>query len=161
MKTPIKTTRIKATLPAAFFFTVLFAAAVAAAQERPAQQTPAPPPMPQPAPGFVTPKTPWGDPDLQGFWPGVDMVGAWAEKVGLDVALARELTEAILVRQVDWVSAVSDLHEAGARWILDLGPGDILTRLTAPVIRGLGIGIVPAATRGGQRNLFTTGAVPE
>ena len=32
-------------------------------------------PIPQPAPGFVTPKTPWGDPDLQGFWPGVDMVG--------------------------------------------------------------------------------------
>ncbi|HEY0807167.1 MAG TPA: fatty acid synthase subunit beta domain-containing protein, partial [Pseudonocardiaceae bacterium] len=45
--------------------------------------------------------------------------------------------------------------------ILDLGPGDILTRLTAPVIRGLGVGIVPAATRGGQRNLFTVGAVPE
>ncbi len=85
----------------------------------------------------------------------------WAEKVGLDVALARELTEAILVRQVDWVDEITVLHDAGARWILDLGPGDILTRLTAPVIRGLGIGIVPAATRGGQRNLFTVGAVPE
>src|SRR5687767_2736301 len=34
-----------------------------------------PPPMPTPAPGFVQPKTPWGDPDLQGFWPGVEMVG--------------------------------------------------------------------------------------
>jgi len=32
-------------------------------------------PVPQPAAGFVQPKTPWGDPDLQGFWPGVDMVG--------------------------------------------------------------------------------------
>ena len=32
-------------------------------------------PLPQPATGFVQPKTPWGDPDLQGFWPGVDMVG--------------------------------------------------------------------------------------
>ena len=32
-------------------------------------------PSPQPAAGFVQPKTPWGDPDLQGFWPGVDMVG--------------------------------------------------------------------------------------
>ena len=29
---------------------------------------------------------------------GIDIVGGWAEKVGLDVALARELTEAILVR---------------------------------------------------------------
>lgn len=92
---------------------------------------------------------------------GIDIVGGWAEKVGLDVALARELTEAILVRRVDWVEEISSVHASCARWILDLGPGDILTRLTAPVIRGLGIGIVPAATRGGQRNLFTVGAVPE
>ncbi|HEX7426677.1 MAG TPA: fatty acid synthase subunit beta domain-containing protein, partial [Mycobacterium sp.] len=91
----------------------------------------------------------------------IDMVGNWAQTVGLDVDLAREMAEAILVRRVDWVSEINDLHEAGARWILDLGPGDILTRLTAPVIRGLGVGIVPAATRGGQRNLFTVGAVPE
>ncbi|MEE6179320.1 fatty acid synthase subunit beta domain-containing protein [Mycobacterium sp. 050134] len=92
---------------------------------------------------------------------GVDIVCGWAEKVGLDVALVRDLTESILVGRVDWVDEVTRLNEAGARWILDLGPGDILTRLTAPVIRGLGIGIVPAATRGGQRNLFTVGAVPE
>jgi fatty acid synthase len=92
---------------------------------------------------------------------GIDIVGDWAAKVGLDAELARTLAEAILVRPVDWVDEVVGLHEAGARWILDLGPGDILTRLTAPVIRGLGIGIVPAATRGGQRNLFTVGAVPE
>jgi hypothetical protein len=32
-------------------------------------------PIPHPAPGFVQPKTPWGDPDLQGFWPSVDMQG--------------------------------------------------------------------------------------
>ncbi|MCV7176952.1 type I polyketide synthase [Mycolicibacterium sphagni] len=92
---------------------------------------------------------------------GIDIVGRWAEAVGLDVELARALADSILVQQVDWVEEVTALSEAGARWILDLGPGDILTRLTAPVIRGLGIGIVPAATRGGQRNLFTVGAVPE
>lgn len=92
---------------------------------------------------------------------GIDIVGGWAEKVGLDVALARELADCILVGKVDWVEEVTRIHQAGARWILDLGPGDILTRLTAPVIRGLGIGIVPVATRGGQRNLFTVGATPE
>ncbi|HEX7322149.1 MAG TPA: fatty acid synthase subunit beta domain-containing protein, partial [Mycobacterium sp.] len=95
---------------------------------------------------------------------GVDLVGGWAEQVGMGaegVALARAMTEAILVQQVDWVDKVTELHRAGARWILDLGPGDILTRLTAPVIRGLGVGVVPVATRGGQRNLFTIGAVPE
>lgn len=92
---------------------------------------------------------------------GIDIVGGWAEKVGLDVELARRLTDAILVSGVDWVDEITGVHDAGARWILDLGPGDILTRLTAPVIRGLGVGIVPAATRGGQRNLFTVGATPE
>ncbi|QUR69872.1 type I polyketide synthase [Mycobacterium spongiae] len=92
---------------------------------------------------------------------GIDIVGGWAQQVGLDVALARELAESILVRKVDWVDEITRVHDAGARWILDLGPGDILTRLTAPVIRGLGVGIVPAATRGGQRNLFTVGATPE
>ncbi|GAB7148362.1 type I polyketide synthase [Mycobacterium riyadhense] len=92
---------------------------------------------------------------------GIDIVGGWAEKVGIDATLARELADSILVGTVDWVAEVTRVHEAGARWILDLGPGDILTRLTAPVIRGLGIGIVPAATRGGQRNLFTVGAIPE
>ncbi len=50
---------------------------------------------------------------------------------------------------------------AGANWIIDLGPSDTITRVTAPVIRGLGVGIVPAATRAGQRNLFTVGAAPE
>ena len=92
---------------------------------------------------------------------GVTMIDRWAEKIGLDAELAHEMAESILVRPVDWVDEVAKLHKAGARWILDLGPSEILTRLTAPVVRGLGIGIVPAATRGGQRNLFTVGAVPE
>jgi len=30
---------------------------------------------PVPDPNYVAPRTPWGDPDLQGKWPGTDMVG--------------------------------------------------------------------------------------
>src|SRR6201988_3615386 len=75
--------------------------------------------------------------------------------------MAHEMAEAIFVRQIDWVAEVGRLHDSGARWIIDLGPSDTVTRLTAPVIRGLGIGIVAAATRAGQRNLFTVGAEPE
>ena len=92
---------------------------------------------------------------------GVDIVAGWARDIGLDVDMVRSLAQDILVEPVDWVDAITDIEDAGARWILDLGPGDILTRLTARLIRGLGIGIVPAATRGGQRNLFTVGAAPE
>jgi len=46
----------------------------AAAPEAPRVLGPAPP-LPQQPAGFVQPKTPWGDPDIQGFWPGVDTVG--------------------------------------------------------------------------------------
>ena len=61
-------------------------------------------------------------------------------------------------RPIDWVAEIDRPARGRAKWIVDLGPGDTVTRLTAPVIRGLGIGIVPAATRAGQRNLFTVGA---
>jgi len=83
------------------------------------------------------------------------MVDRWAARTGIDAELAHDMTESIFVRPIDWVAEVERLHEAGARWIVDLGPSDTITRVTAPVIRGLGVGIVAAATRAGQRNLFT------
>ncbi|HEX3548385.1 MAG TPA: fatty acid synthase subunit beta domain-containing protein, partial [Mycobacterium sp.] len=92
---------------------------------------------------------------------GVEVVDLWAAKCGIDAELAHEMTESIFVRPIDWVAEIERLHDAGAKWIVDLGPSDTVTRLTAPVIRGLGVGIVPAATRAGQRNLFTVGAEPE
>ncbi|MDT5067062.1 MAG: fatty acid synthase, bacteria type, partial [Mycobacterium sp.] len=92
---------------------------------------------------------------------GVDLVDRWAAKCGIDAELAHDMTESIFVRPIDWVAEVERLHQAGARWIIDLGPSDTITRVTAPVIRGLGVGIVAAATRAGQRNLFTVGAAPE
>ncbi|VEG56856.1 dehydratase [Mycolicibacterium aurum] len=91
---------------------------------------------------------------------GVDLVNEWAARTGLDRDLTRELAETIYVKPVDWVAEVEELAATGAKWIVDLGPSDTVTRLTAPVIRGLGIGIVPAATRAGQRSLFTVGAAP-
>jgi hypothetical protein len=61
------------------FLVAFVSASAAITAQRPADATPpagaAALPIPQPAPGFVQPKTPWGDPDLQGFWPGVEMVG--------------------------------------------------------------------------------------
>ena len=92
---------------------------------------------------------------------GITLVDEWAQKVGMDRELARLMSEKIFIDHVDWVAQVEELHDAGARWIIDLGPSDTATRLTAPVIRGLGIGIVAAATREGQRKLFTAGAAPD
>jgi hypothetical protein len=60
---------------------VVFASSSIAGAQQPAVSTTpgatggATVPIPQPAAGFVQPMTPWGEPDLQGFWPGVEMVG--------------------------------------------------------------------------------------
>ncbi|WP_040819999.1 type I polyketide synthase [Nocardia jiangxiensis] len=90
----------------------------------------------------------------------VDLVSGWADKCGIDAELAGELARQILVDPVDWVSIVESTVSEGAQWILDLGPGDLLTRLTQGSLKGTGVGIVAAATRPGQRALFTPGAAP-
>src|SRR5699024_6115980 len=91
----------------------------------------------------------------------VQMVGDWAGRCGLDRARAEQLAGALLVDPVDWVGEVDRAVDAGARWVLDLGPGDLLTRMTTGIARGTGVGVISAATRGGHRHLFTPGAVPE
>ncbi|MFC4603300.1 fatty acid synthase subunit beta domain-containing protein [Rhodococcus kronopolitis] len=96
-----------------------------------------------------------------GLADAVDTVGAWAARCGLDAELATRLARACLTDAVDWVVEVDSAVDAGASWVLDLGPGDLLTRMTANSLRGRGVGIIAASTRGGQRNLLTPGAAPE
>lgn len=91
----------------------------------------------------------------------VDLVADWAGICGIDTELAARHARDILVDTVDWVATVDGAVADGARWILDFGPGDLATRLTAPLVRGQGVGLVSAALRGGQRNLFSTGGIPE
>ncbi|MGV9678843.1 fatty acid synthase subunit beta domain-containing protein [Nocardia sp. NPDC003482] len=91
----------------------------------------------------------------------VELVVGWANQCGIDAELAAELTSKILVEPVDWVATVDSVVATNAHWILDLGPGDLLSRLTAGSLKGTGVGIVAAATRPGQRSLFTPGAAPE
>ncbi|WP_067862714.1 type I polyketide synthase [Nocardia shimofusensis] len=91
----------------------------------------------------------------------VDLVSGWATQCGVDAELAGRLAQEILVDPIDWVAEVDSAVAAGAQWILDLGPGDLLTRLTAGSLKGSGVGIVAAATRAGQRSLLTPGAAPE
>ncbi|WUD63204.1 DUF1729 domain-containing protein [Nocardia sp. NBC_00511] len=96
----------------------------------------------------------------------VDLVKSWAQQCGVDADLAAALTQEVLVDPIDWVAIVDETVQgsgetAGAQWILDLGPGDLLTRLTAGSLKGTGVGVLAASTRPGQRSLFTPGAAPE
>ncbi|MCR5980518.1 DUF1729 domain-containing protein [Gordonia jinghuaiqii] len=91
----------------------------------------------------------------------VELVAAWADRCGIDRDIATRHAHDILVAPVDWVASIDEVVAGGARWILDFGPGDIATRLTSALVRGQGVGLVPAALRVGQRNLFSPGGVPE
>jgi fatty acid synthase, bacteria type len=93
--------------------------------------------------------------------PAVELIDKWAARTSIDRELTHHFAEAVFVKPVDWVGEIQRLHDSGAKWIVDLGPSDTATRVTAPVVRGLGVGLVPAATRVGQRNLFTVGGEPE
>lgn len=92
--------------------------------------------------------------------PAVELVVQWARRCGLDSDRTRMLAEAIFTTNVDWVDELGDAVHADAQWVLDMGPGEALTRLNHSVLRGTGVGVVPAATRRGLRELFTPGARP-
>ncbi|MGI9086005.1 MAG: fatty acid synthase subunit beta domain-containing protein [Aeromicrobium sp.] len=89
-----------------------------------------------------------------------DLVAAWAEACGLDAERARSLTMRAMVDPVDWIDSLESAMDAGARWMIDLGPSDIATRLSARELRIRGVGIVPATTRSGHRSLTAPGATP-
>ncbi|MBC7295888.1 MAG: DUF1729 domain-containing protein [Dietzia sp.] len=92
--------------------------------------------------------------------PAVDIVSDWAARCGLDADRAAALARQVFAEPVDWVEVMAETLHSGAEWILDMGPGEALTRLNRSVVRGQGVGVVAAATRGGLRNLFTPGATP-
>src|SRR5438105_1605580 len=52
-----------------------------------------------PKKAYVTPKTPWGDPDLQGVWPGTSMVGVPMERAK-EFGTRNTLTEEEFARKV-------------------------------------------------------------
>lgn len=91
----------------------------------------------------------------------VDLVAEWADECGIDRDTAIGHANSILVDPVDWVATVDEVVDAGAKWILDFGPGDLATRLTSSLVRGQGVGLVSPALRVGQRNLFSPGGIPE
>ncbi len=89
-----------------------------------------------------------------------NLAATWAESCGLDSDRARTLAMRALVDPVDWVSSLESAMDAGARWVLDLGPADLATRLSARELRIRGVGVVPVTTRAGHRSLTAPGAAP-
>ncbi|MCL3838724.1 type I polyketide synthase [Aeromicrobium duanguangcaii] len=89
-----------------------------------------------------------------------DLVADWATRIGIDSEHARRVTERAIVDPVDWVQEITAALDAGADWIIDLGPGDVASRLSSTEVRSRGVGLVAATTRRGHRELTISGARP-
>ncbi|MBZ8178232.1 DUF1729 domain-containing protein [Corynebacterium sp. 3HC-13] len=84
----------------------------------------------------------------------------WARECGVNVDIAEKLARAIMVTPVDWPADVAELAKK-AEWILDLGPGTGVNKLTRDLVAGLGVGTLALGTDEGQEALFDAGKAPE
>lgn len=90
----------------------------------------------------------------------VEQVVAWATEAGIDTDLARRGAEAVLLTPVDWPGEIERLIDSGADWLLEIGPGVGVEKLTRINARGRGVGVLAVGTTEGQAELFDTGLAP-
>ena len=90
----------------------------------------------------------------------VEQVEHWAARIGLDSALSRELARAVLTDTVDWPACVDEAVDAGAQWILEVGPTRGVESLTRAAVAGRGVGTLAVGTAEGQAQLFEPGRAP-
>jgi hypothetical protein len=80
-------------------------------------QSPAPVPVAPKAQGYVVPRTPWGDPDIEGVWPSIDMVRVPMERprqYGTRVFMTEEEHAVVLKREEERIVAMARDGAGGA-----------------------------------------------
>ncbi|EIK77877.1 type I polyketide synthase [Gardnerella vaginalis] len=93
--------------------------------------------------------------------PAVEQVETWAKDAGLDAELALKLANAVLVEPVDWAKQIAKvLNNVNARelYVLDMGPGEVLGKLTNVLLQGSGAGVVEVGTMNARAKASTTSA---
>src|SRR5699024_4800233 len=91
---------------------------------------------------------------------GVEETLELAAAIGIDEAFARPIAEHVLTGAIDWPADVASAIEAGADWILEVGPGTGVAPLTRALVAGTGVGVVTVAVDQGQAELFEPGTAP-
>ena len=87
----------------------------------------------------------------------------WADEAGLNVELVRTLADEVLVKPVDWSELVKNVLEntdARSLWVIDMGPGEVLGKLTGVLVQGTGAGVVEAASVNSRAKLSTMDCAP-
>ncbi|MDO5729507.1 MAG: DUF1729 domain-containing protein [Actinomycetaceae bacterium] len=80
-----------------------------------------------------------------------------AAGVDINEEWARGIARAILVEQADWVSQLDTVRREGVTWFLDLGPSDMVTRMSRTLLAGSGSAMINAGTREARTDLDTPG----
>ncbi|OFP29420.1 type I polyketide synthase [Corynebacterium sp. HMSC068G04] len=90
----------------------------------------------------------------------VEQVESWAERIGLDLEITAQLARAVLTDYVDWTERIDSALEAGARWILEVGPSRGVEPLTRELVAGRGVGTLAVGTAEGLAQLVEPGRAP-
>ncbi|MFG6302083.1 fatty acid synthase subunit beta domain-containing protein, partial [Corynebacterium hesseae] len=90
----------------------------------------------------------------------VDQVESWAARIGLEPESAAQLARAVLTDYVDWPERVDIALQAGARWILEIGPARGVELLTREIVAGRGVGTLAVAASEGLAQLVEPGRAP-
>ncbi|HWK27788.1 MAG TPA: hypothetical protein VNS09_14590, partial [Solirubrobacter sp.] len=93
---------------------------------------------------------------LAAFEPHAAEAETWAPVLGGEGGVAR----AQFVEPVRWDAVAAEIAALGADWVLDLGPGTAVARLTAENLRGTGVRTLALASPEGRRVLTAPGAAP-
>ncbi|TVU83015.1 DUF1729 domain-containing protein [Corynebacterium aurimucosum] len=90
----------------------------------------------------------------------VEQVESWAERIGFDLEISAQLARAVLTDYVDWTERIDSALEAGARWILEVGPSRGVEPLTRDIVAGRGVGTLAVGTAEGLAQLAEPGRAP-
>ncbi|MDK8898220.1 DUF1729 domain-containing protein [Corynebacterium sp. MSK004] len=90
----------------------------------------------------------------------VEQVEIWADRIGLDPEPTAQLARAVLTDYVDWPERVDTALQAGARWILEIGPVRGVEPLTRDIVAGHGVGTLAVAAPEGLAQLVEPGRAP-
>ncbi len=88
--------------------------------------------------------------------PAVARVHEWAAKCGIEGDVD-ELARAVLTERLNWDEVVANALGDDTEWIIDLGPGASLNRITRANTEGTGVGIINASTPDARDQLMVVG----
>ncbi len=85
----------------------------------------------------------------------LDKLREWASESQLDQDVVETLAPAVLTNSVDWNQELKALAGNGVQWVLDVGPGETLAKISRTALLGQAIGVIGVGTVRGRDEFLT------